>query len=315
MSFYGNVTYYLSNAFNKIIYRNAQSASGNNASQDGTLGPGTPAYEYALQPRSRKDDTILETGNKWIVFADPKNTFENNQIRIFHQIVNDFTGEREVAPAEVAAPAQGTPTNDIAELSFGAILGIPTITYDNAGHIVTDGVKKFKLPVAQGELEINELKDRVAELENQMFGEHGETGPDTEIPEDPAGAVANRVASLEYKIGDWIMGDGTYQNLNPIGQTLNELQFKVGVKAREYDSNTDTYRYRDVTAEDQSTNTDYKNNTALGIVQTANNTAVSGISYAIANRQALNKIIEYVQSESGLNANIPDLTPLFIPTT
>lgn len=230
MSFYGNVTYYLSNAFNKIVYRNAGSASGNNTSVDSKASPGIPAYEYGLNPRNRKDETILETGNKWIVFADPDGTVQNNQIKIFHQTVKENTADTNVSPAIVALNEENPPS----ALAFGAVLSLPTITYDNAGHIVNSGAVSYQLPTPQGEADLNKIKWRLAVLEEALTGSHDTyTGDGSdEIPESNE-PYASQISTLKNKIEPWNMGSGNTR-LEPysIGTTLRELLVRIGVRTK-----------------------------------------------------------------------------------
>lgn len=228
MSFYGNVTYYLSNAFNKVIYRNAGSASGNNASTDSKASPGIPAYEYGLNPRNRKDETILETGNKWIVFADPDGTVQNNQIKIFHQTVNENTADISASPAIVNNAENPT------ALAFGAVLSLPTITYDNAGHIVSSGAISYQLPTPQGETDLNKVKWRLSTLEEILTGQHDTyVGDGSDAIQEANDPYAGQISALAQKVGPWEIDSGdSKKEPNPIGITLRELLVRIGIRSK-----------------------------------------------------------------------------------
>ena len=230
MSFYGNVTYYLSNAFNKVIYRNAGSASGNNASIDSKASPGIPAYEYGLMPRNRKDETILETGNKWIVFADPDGTVQNNQIKIFHQTVNANTNDVSISPTIVSLAEENPPT----ALNFGAVLSLPTITYDNAGHIVSSGAISYQLPTPQGETDLNKIKWRLSTLEEILTGDHDTyIGDGSDAIQESGNPYATQINTLLNKVDPWEMGSGNSRlEPNSIGTTLRDLLVRIGIRAR-----------------------------------------------------------------------------------
>jgi len=78
MGFYGNVTYYLSNAFQSLVYQNANLSGA-------TPSPSNPATEYTATPRSRNDRSILAQGNKWIIFGANAEAIGNNTINIYHK--------------------------------------------------------------------------------------------------------------------------------------------------------------------------------------------------------------------------------------
>ena len=286
MSFYGNVTYYLSNAFNKIVYRNAGSASGNNASVDSKASPGIPAYEYGLNPRNRKDETILETGNKWIVFADPDGTVQNNQIKIFHQTVRSATGDVSAQPAVISASQDNPPTS----LDFGAVLSLPTITYDNAGHIVSSGAVSYKLPTPQGETDLNQIKWRLSALEESLTGSHDTYQGEGEdpIPESNE-SYASQISSLKNKIEPWDMGAGN-SRLEPysIGTTLRELLVRVGIRTKLGDDY--------LIVDESGTNITYPNGSILANLNQASTYGYNAQVLAKQVRTKLNEVIRTINT-------------------
>lgn len=239
MSFYGNVTYYLSNAFNRIIYRNENSKCSDPRVPQTKSGPGTPSYEYALSPQSRKDETILETGNKWLVFADPNATVGNNRIQIFHQVVRDGVEDINLQPFNRAIVENEDPP----ELGWGTMIGIPSIVFDNAGHVVSGSLATFKMPTPSAETALDSVKARVSQLEELISGEAREDGWNEEILDvDPSESYATRISDLETKTNNWAMGNGSYQ-LEPqgIGSTFHEFLADFGLRKRLGSSGNYTY--------------------------------------------------------------------------
>lgn len=299
MSFYGNVTYYLSNAFNKIIYRNAGSASGNNASVDSKASPGIPAYEYGLNPRNRKDETILETGNKWIVFADPGNTVQNNQIKIFHQTVRSTPNDVQAIPTIIPASEENPPTN----LAFGSVLSLPTITYDNAGHIVSSGTVAYKLPTPSGESDLNKIRYRLSTLEEQVTGEHDTyQGDGTGEVYEVTSPYSKRIDDVESKVGQWLMrGNGEISNtLEPesIGITLEELMVRIGLR------NKSAGNY--IVVDETVPNISYTPGSVLAELKLNSVYAYSAQLLSLSCRSKINEIINWVNTphDAGATANI-----------
>lgn len=305
MSFYGNVTYYLSNAFNKIIYRNENSKNAKVGSEDGKSSPGTPSYEYALSPRSRSDETILETGNKWIVFADPKRTVGNNQIQIFHATVRPETDDAKLTPlvrAPLDLPAddgEGTVKETAPLLSWGDIVGIPSIVYDNAGHITNGEMALFQMPVPPAENEMNELKRRLSQLEEYAMGEHGEDdggGPVVEV--DQGMSIIERLGTMENKVNKWELGapDDVMAEPEGIGTTFHEFLADFGFRRR-VETGTGT-KYMRVLKNSQG-RYDFDSGTFMYDIQDAQRSSQLSKEYSTSNRDKINEIINFLNGQMG----------------
>ena len=294
MSFYGNVTYYLSNAFNKIIYRNANSKSGNNASSDSKTGPGIPAYEYSLIPRNRKDETILETGNKWIVFADHNGTVGNNQIQIYHQVIDSQNEEDVIVASTAIVTPEETDTADT-ELDFGSIIRIPSITYDNAGHIVDKSSISYKLPISQGDQEITELDKRISYIAYLLTGspKYYEEVPDP-VPLDFA-SYSYRISQLENNLGRWNYGYGTTNDPMTVGDTLHNLAWRVGLVNKVADPNNEGSFYYPIVDESVQ-NPEYPSNSLIRLAKDADDSARITREYARSNRAKINTLITTINS-------------------
>ena len=237
MSFYGNVTYYLSNAFGNMVYRNANSASkksNGDSVPDGTASPSrTVAYEYTLSPRSRNDDMILETGNKWIVFGAGAQALQNNQISIYHQTRSSGAGG--TVQTTVTAPPQNS-QDSYDQLAFSSIVTFPTITFDEAGHITTVDTVSYQMADPPGLLELNSLKTRIATLESKIDGVSGEAG-EGDVVTPPAASVNAQIVELQTKTNLWEMqqaysGDPyiNYKEQYGIGTTLHDLMVMIGIR-------------------------------------------------------------------------------------
>lgn len=312
MSFYGNVTYYLSNAFNKIIYRNTNSKNSKTGSTESKTGPGTPSYEYALSPRSRNDETILETGNKWIVFGDPKKTVGNNQIQIFHQIVQD--NEADVNPAPFTRkitttpnPQEGQPPipEKTTPIEWGYVIGIPSITYDNAGHIVKSDVTKFQMPTPQSEEDLNDIKKRLAQLEEYTMGKHDpDTGGGSVDELEPGLSHDEMLNALNVKVNNWDVGTGS-KILEPygIGTTFHEFLADFGLRKRVTSAGKTQYEQLQQNAYGEY---DWGEGTYMRTIQTAQQQANQSREYASRNRNAINDIIDGLLA-AGINIGISRL--------
>lgn len=105
MSFYGNVTYYLTNAFGKMVFRNdallnpdsTRRAAQKNAPNNGSRRDTQNSVQYDLEflPQNKNDSFIVASGNRWISFAknsNANNTTINgiNTVLLYHTLPNEF---------------------------------------------------------------------------------------------------------------------------------------------------------------------------------------------------------------------------------
>ena len=297
MSFYGNVTYYLSNAFGNMVYRNANSASkksNGDSVPDGTASPSrTVAYEYTLSPRSRNDDMILETGNKWIVFGAGSQALQNNQISIYHQTRS--SGQGGSLAISVAAPQEGQDQEGTV-LDFKSIITIPTIAFDEAGHIADVDSVKYIMPNPPGEQDLQAVKDRVKALELKINGmSEGEMGNLDE-------ALANRITDLSTKVNNWDLKQlndtqNMYKEQYGIGTTLHELMVLIGIREKTtYESQTTgltTDGYSEVSVE----NAGHNARCLIGMAtQSVTNSQTAAIT-AIQNRNGIRELINLLQTK------------------
>lgn len=298
MSFYGKVTYYLSNAFSKVIYRNANSKStkpGNIQVNDGTLGPGSPSYEYALSPRSRNDDVILETGNKWIVFADPQGTVSNNQIRIFHQVCDSPLNQGGTIQVNVDTPEENEQVAKDGNINFGDLITIPTIVFDEAGHISNVTTQILQMSTPPGAEDLDSLKYRIAILEQLVTGQHNDGGENEQNINTDNTSYGTEINSIKNKIDSWTLTPGPdsndlnymYKERNGIGTTLHQVMIKLGLRAsREYVEDGNTYIGYTDTEENPA------EGTLMDRVSKASTQAISSATIAISNRRGVRDLLD-----------------------
>ena len=268
MSFYGKVTYYLSEAFRTQQYSNAGASNFNNH-------VGTYGGPYTFTPLGKNDVLQINTGNGWLKFGSSQD--QTNQLYVWHKLLNEtpaIPGEDTTTlKAEKVASASST-----TDLSFEDIITVPQIVFDDAGHLTSEStVVAFKLPTNPGVLDLDSIKNRLAALEEAVTGQHGDSGGggsgsgDDEIPLDPEtgetgqpgyidpvetvdNPLTSRIESLERHIDSWKMSNdqGTsYVSQNwleqkGIGTTLHELLVLLGLENAETDQVTNQTFYSDI---------------------------------------------------------------------
>ena len=215
MSFYGNVTYYLSDGFKTLKYQNGGK---NNAGE-----PGTIKDAYELVPKKKDDVFILNSYNKWIQFGGTETEEKNKTINIFHLLAKDSEGHPlGSGEVKVAAKTINGGNIDADELgrikpTFGGILTIPSIKFDAAGHIINATSNNVVLPEPPNLEEIEDILDRLDTLEQNVQG-----------PEETS--YASRINKLENQTNSWTIGTGTYQEPEGIGTTLHEVMRILGLR-------------------------------------------------------------------------------------
>ena len=110
MSFYGNVTYYMSNAFGKMVFRNYSTLNAdnrrlgignqkNNQINSASQLPGNKMYyDIDYSPENKYDSIIVTSGNRWLTFAKYEGDgshgrtplMGNNTIILYHTLPTEF---------------------------------------------------------------------------------------------------------------------------------------------------------------------------------------------------------------------------------
>lgn len=209
MSFYGKVTYYLSNAFKAIVYDNGSSSATTTVPQTIAQGP------YTLIPRDRDDQTKLIAYNKWIRFGGDDSMSKDNQVYIFHSV----TGQGgTLTPAASDSSSGGTTIN------FGKTFSIPSIEFDQAGHITSGSLINFKIQDPPGLGDLDAIVDRIDSLEETVQGSNNPN------------SIVRQLESLKTVTQDWQLKNSQTPSTNRfkesegIGTTLHELMVLIGTR-------------------------------------------------------------------------------------
>ena len=189
MSFYGNVFYELTNAFDSFII---QSKFDDEDSKKILKAVGTGG------------DFTFAPGNHWIELnADSKNYILN----INHAMANPDQDGNNINPFSKTTETVETPIN----LTAGDIIAVPTLKYDAAGHIIeTDSMSYYKLPMNETETNIEDLRERMNEIEG------AEAEQNNQIKE-----FANTIQNYDETLTTL---DDRVVNVEALGSEVKELQ-------------------------------------------------------------------------------------------
>ena len=308
MSFYGNVTYYLSNSFSTITY--------DNSNLDSTTTPSsTIAGEYRMVPRGRDDETRLINGNKWIYFCGDSASYNNRACYITHKIneLGEQTFPVMLLNQEESQGGDNSSSEGVVSPQFGQIITIPQITFDEAGHLASGQSISVKFPVPQGQEDINAIKQRLAELEELIKGEHGDAGAEEGSEDDGIEHVTNPYAARINELNDitaqWDLldentpaVDRAYSEQYGIGTTLHELMTIVGTRIKENYTTGSGNNAHEVTGYRQVTGNNYSMDSILGKLSTV---AIQSAA-VVENRNALIEVMNTIEDLHGITfSHIP----------
>ncbi len=144
MSFYGTVFYEFERLFYKFKFKNAADTVDNVDLREIDSVDGTVATE-------RWDTFHIDGGNRWIKLASMPEDDERKGVTIFHGAAGGTqTTVDAIEPQEVDEENPITP--DV-QLEAQQCFKVPTISYDNAGHIAEVTTKIFQMPDPQKVIE------------------------------------------------------------------------------------------------------------------------------------------------------------------
>lgn len=179
MSFYGNVFYELTNAFASFII---QSKFNDEDSKKILEAVGTGG------------DFTFAPGNRWIELNADANNYTLN---INHATINPNQDGNNISPFSKTTEPVDAPTN----LTAGDIIAVPTLKYDAAGHIIkADSMSYYKLPMNETETNIQDLRDRMNEIEeaeNEQNNQIREFANTIQNYDETLETLDNRVANVE----------------------------------------------------------------------------------------------------------------------
>lgn len=144
MGFFGNTTYFLNEAFDKLTFSNA----GKTIYADSSTLPNNMTFF----PQTEEDELIIESGNKWVKFENTN----GNKVKIFHaypdSVVNNQT------PVNILHPVDSLPNGKtVQQLGWDDILTGAIVRYDKAGHVAAVEDQYFKLPKSASEQDFSNL--------------------------------------------------------------------------------------------------------------------------------------------------------------
>ena len=270
MSFYGKVTYYLSDAFKQQIYDNEGIDT-----VDSAKGSGAINSIITLNPKGKDDACTIKSGNTWLRFAaDP---VQDTSVYLYHKLAGNDEGiTMDNTNLNVA---KSNSENADVSLGFGEIVTIPQIVYDAAGHIQpTSRTISVKMPQATQEQDLDSIKHRLAVLEAYITGQSSEPDPTAGGGSEPGGGgeepggggsedpgdegetividnpLASRLSRVESHIASWLMpGDPGMQNMNitlleseGIGTVVHDILVKLGLEEAVTDPLTGTTLYQNI---------------------------------------------------------------------
>lgn len=153
MSFYGNVTASLSQAFSRFLFRNSGKDS-----QDFQEG-----NDDILDAEHSSSSITFDSGNRWIQIQGG-----DDGCKIWHGAPVTNENDLTLVQGFLQTEEPATP-NYVTQLSSGDYLQVPLLLYDDAGHVSSTGeAVYYRLPVIQVESDINEVKRQVKEMQSTV---------------------------------------------------------------------------------------------------------------------------------------------------
>lgn len=155
MGFYGNVFYQIANSFGRFNIKNSGLSS---EQQPSSIKPGgTPTTAIGLDATYNFD-----SGNKWIKLAST----DEATMAIYHSQTQDINTLDHINDLSILDKVEEIPEEELyTALIAGDYLAIPTLAYDDAGHVVgINGIKYFRLPITNIEADIQNLQKNVDQI-------------------------------------------------------------------------------------------------------------------------------------------------------
>ena len=199
MSFYGKVFYELTNAFAQMIIKN---------NGYGNKSVSNPQNNTGSVPAVGLNSLFtIDTGNRWIgISAYP----DDSSCVIAHSKADESANNsKSVLQAGVSVPA-GTA---ITELQPEQLVKITSLKYDDAGHINGGVVEEyFKMPKNDYNTDLNDLKDRMTEIEESDESQQEEI-------DGAVNTITTTINALESRFDNI---ENNFTNVNDRIDTANE---------------------------------------------------------------------------------------------
>lgn len=182
MSFYGNMTSQLTQAFSRFLFRN----NGKDR-QDFQEGE-----DKVLDASHSSASVTFDSGNRWIQIQG-----DSDGCKIWHGA--PATSEEDLTLVSGFIQTEKPPEpSQLTQLNSGDYLQVPLLFYDNAGHVSTTGeAVYYRLPVIAIESDIENVKTQVSTMQKAVDNQNTTIGK----VEQKMSVVTNDLDSLEAAVG------------------------------------------------------------------------------------------------------------------
>lgn len=170
MSFYGTVFYEFEQLFFKFKFKNV-------ADNVDDVDLDMLDSQDGITATRRWDTFHIHSGNRWIKLASMEEGGETKGLTLFHAA----PGPKKYDLETISVAAEGAKPSVI--MKPEETLSIPTINYDNAGHIVSVDKQAYQLPNADEIVDLGMTTHFDPAISKQGI-EH-----DIEVPEDESGVI------------------------------------------------------------------------------------------------------------------------------
>lgn len=276
MSFYGNILYELTNAFAEIVVKN----SGRNSST--TISPSSENVEVPAIGLGGR--FILDSGNKWIGLAGDG---ESQLCKIYHSGIDSTNTTHSFTTLGNPNSATGA-----VELAPGDYLSGEQVYYDEAGHVTGSERVVYKLPISETEAELIELQEKMAELEANEDTQNKSIEGNTTGLADLKSAYDSTMGTVQKDLDavEDLVGNKIYMTTGntSITQAIGSLESVQDLSPGNTNSISSALLY------------------LRGEINNRDNT-ISDVS--TANRYAMEKLIEQLETQLGIKIDESALWP------
>lgn len=235
MSFYGNMTSQLSQAFSRFLFRN--NGKDRQDFQEGT--------DEILDATHSSASVTFDSGNRWIQIQGG-----DDGCKIWHGAPATDENDLTLVSGFTQTEAPPEPSH-MTQLNSGDYLQVPLLFYDNAGHVSTTGeAVYYRLPVIAIESDIEDVKKQVGNMQTTVEGQNKKIT----MAENKVSTLSSQVESLKKEVGEVTTVTG---NLIPdlstaVGKVSDLKSLFGGSEDKEYLSVVDTLKLLQKTCNEQA---------------------------------------------------------------
>lgn len=202
MSFYGNMTSQLSQAFSRFLFKN-----NGKDKQDFQEGE-----DKVLDASHSSASVTFDSGNRWIQIQGG-----DDGCKIWHGAPATNEDDLTLVSGFIQTEKPPEPSH-LTQLNSGDYLQVPLLFYDDAGHVSTTGeAVYYRLPVIAIESDIETVKTQVSNMQTTV------TGQNTKISqvEQKMSVVTNDLDTLEANVGE--VGKVTNGGFNDLSTAIGDV--------------------------------------------------------------------------------------------